>query len=153
MPLIIDTNVFHKTLTSSQLGPSQFIKVHEWLKSPKARIAYGGSKYQTELWNVRKYLDFFVEMEKSRKLIKLDPEKVDTLASELLRVVNDNDFDDEHILAISILSQAYAICTKDDRFVKHLKKKPLFPPNYSKPKIIKDTTPLNSVDKILCKCV
>ena len=139
MALIIDTCVLHKLFPPSASRSKSYQKIHSWLESDKARVVKGGSKYNQELQLASKYLDFFLELDKRRRLIKLDNSEVDNLAATILSSETDPDLDDEHLIAMSIISRAFGVCTSDERAEKFIKKSKYYPSGVSRPKILKET--------------
>lgn len=149
MPLILDINVLHNIFEQKSNQSIAFSLVDQWLRKPVSKIATGGTKYNKELLETRKYIPFFIELDKKRKVVKLSDAEVDKKAKQVKKIVNDTDFDDEHLIAIAILAKAFAVCTNDARAEKFIKEAKLYPKNFTRPKIIKKTTRENDVKKIL----
>ena len=151
MPIILDICVLHKLIPPSASRTASYEKIHRWLISDKAKVAKGGAKYNEELKAARKYLPFFVELDKKRCLVKLKDSDVDTFAQEILNQESDADLDDEHIIAMSIIAKAIGVCTSDVRAERFIKKSEYYPSGITRPKILKESTPVASVSTILAR--
>lgn len=149
MPIILDICVLHKLCPPSASRTASYDRIFNWLRSDKAKVCKGGTKYNEELIAARKYLPFFVELDKKRCLVKLDNDDVDGLAKRILDNEEETDLDDEHIIAMSIISNAFGVCTSDERAERFIKKSEYYPSGVSRPKILKETTPEASISSIL----
>lgn len=149
MPLVIDICVLHKLIPKSANRSCSYQKIHLWLTSSRAKIAAGGSKYKKELSSASRYLPFFNELDRMRRLVNLNDKKVDELAREILAKVNNDDLNDEHIIAIVILSRAVGVCTSDVNLESFLKNCECYPKDFVRPRILKESTPVNRVSQFL----
>ncbi|HDS3848405.1 hypothetical protein [Legionella pneumophila] len=150
MPIIIDTCTFPQILKFNEETSDSFKAVHKWIFESNGLITYGGSKYKAELQLAKSYLSIIIELEKKRKVIKLNDDEVDSLYPIIKEKGNCTDFDDEHLVAIAIISGSTVICTEDRRAEKFLKNK-IFYSKRPAPKIIKKTTPVRSTQTLLKK--
>ena len=60
---------------------------------------------------------------------------VDKTAAALKERVNDENFDDEHLVALVSVSKCRVVCTDDQRAYPYLKRGDLYPPGVKRPKI------------------
>lgn len=152
MPLIIDTCVFTKIFTKSSKRSNSYERIHDWIFSNKSKIVKGGSKYEEELSRASRFIPTFVELNKKNRVLNLNNNEVDKLAKDILLLETDPDLDDEHIIAMAIISKAKGVCTADERAERFIKDKKFYPIGTKKPKILKETTPETAVTSILNNC-
>lgn len=132
MCLIIDANTIGKVFDPNNVEHSRFAPVSIWVVSGSGSVIYGGTKYLKELGK-GKYLGLFTELLKARRAVVIDRKAVDDLASALKAQVPDKDFDDEHIVALVVLSRACLVCTDDKKSIPYLKRRDLYPPGVQVP--------------------
>jgi hypothetical protein len=122
MCLVIDANCFSLVFGRKHTG---FTPVMDWIDGGKGRMIYGGKKYFQELkdW---KMLGVVKELRTARKAVHVSDTQVDSIADALKLKVHKADFDDEHILALVIVSRCRVVCTNDKRAMPYLKDRALF---------------------------
>ena len=123
MCLVIDTCCLARVFDPKNAEHDDFIPVLEWISTGKGKMIYGGTKYKTELQSAKKYLRFLTELEKKRRLVVLKDMEIDPIAESLKLEVPDTRFDDEHIVAIVIVSKCRIVCTTDKRAIPYIKRK------------------------------
>ena len=69
------------------------------------------------------------------RLIEVCGRCVNRLSRELKETVNDTDFDDEHIMAIVIVSKCRVVCTEEVRALPFFKRRQLYPKGMNPPLI------------------
>lgn len=136
MCLIIDTCSIASVFNKTNEQHNQFLPVLNWVED-KGYLIYGGSKYFQEVFqNMRKYAGIFAEYKKKGKTIHIDDKKVDALSQELKTKIPDTAFNDEHIMALVILSRCAVVCTGDKDAHPFLKRTEIFKEyDLSRPKI------------------
>jgi hypothetical protein len=121
MCIVIDTNCFvHVFITSSAKHP-EFKPVYDWVTSGRGKIVYGGSKYLSELAMSRKFIPIFAEFSRRNKLIRISDEKVNAWEAQVkLKLksngkdhVNDERYNDSHLVAIFSVSGCRLLCSND----------------------------------------
>jgi hypothetical protein len=117
---------------------SRFYPVLKWIRDGKGKIILGGTKYQKEM-RACGILGLLVEFERQGRVVHLADAVVDKVCKSLKVKVPDNDFDDEHIIAIAVLSKCRVICTDDQRAIKYKKMKNLYEKGTRPPKIYRNT--------------
>jgi len=135
MCIIIDTNTFSSVFDGSSANHEEFKPVLDWIVVGSGKAVYGGSKYLEELRKAQKYLKIFRLLSDCKKTIKVDNSKVDSVEADLKSRVEHRDFDDPHLIAITIVSKCKLICSSDSRSYAFLKQPALYPKNFEKPKI------------------
>jgi len=133
MCLIVDTNCLSHVFNINDEKHSEFEPVFNWINNGNGKLIIGGTKYFEELLKVIKILDFIVELSRKGKVVYIDNSKVDSKQKEIENKINDKDFDDQHLIALLIVSGCKIICSLDKRAFKYFKDKNFFPKN--KPKI------------------
>jgi hypothetical protein len=126
MCLVIDANCFARVFDSDNKEHAQFVAVWNWINAGKGCMIYGGSKYGTELRAAPKFLPIITELERKGKTVHLSDANVDTVAAALKKKIPDPKFDDEHIVAIVILSRCRVVCTKDNTAISFLRRKDVY---------------------------
>ena len=137
MCLIVDANCFGSVFNKKAQEHTRFEPVFNWLfKGYGGRLIYGGTKYKREV-DLRnsKYRPLLAELERKGRLLAIPDGKVDRVAAELKRRVPDADFDDEHIVALVVVSKCCVVCTDDKRSFPFLRRKDMYPLGVKPPKI------------------
>lgn len=149
MCIVIDANVLGKVFDRNNVDHARFKPVCEWVVDGSGSVVFGGSKYLKELGS-GKYLKLFTELKKVRRAVEIPKKEVDDRARELKAIVRDENFDDEHIVAIVGLSKCRLVCTDDERLLPYLKRKDLYPQGVRVPKVYRSTTDRqHCVDRLL----
>ncbi|MGA7235229.1 MAG: hypothetical protein WBY44_06105 [Bryobacteraceae bacterium] len=117
----------------------RFKPIAIWVTTGSGSVVYGGTKYLREL-SKGKYLNLFTELARVRRAVKVDTKSVDDRAMELKIRVPDEEFDDEHIVALIGLSKCCLVCTDDLRSLPYLKRKDLYPRGVKPPYIYRSLT-------------
>jgi hypothetical protein len=134
MCLVIDTNIFFSVFDDTTKEHAHFSPVKQWLMVGKGKMIYGGAKYNDELKG-GKYTGVLAELSRMGKLVKIPAASVDRYAAELKVKVPEENFDDEHLVALVAISRCCVVCTWDKRAFPYLKRKDLYPKGVKPPKI------------------
>lgn len=126
MCVLIDPGCISKVFNTEDSQHEDFEPVLKWIRDRRGRIVFGGSKYITELKNVRKYWRIVVELDKARSVNWLPNQIVDEVAEKLKEIESGSGFDDEHLVAIVRVSGCTVVCTADMNATQYLKKKELY---------------------------
>jgi len=135
MCIIIDANTFSSVFSEKASDHSEFKPVKDWIIRGKGKLVYGGTKYGDELKAARGYLRLFVEFDKIGKTVKVCAASVDQVQQRLEQLVNDDGFDDAHLVAIAIVSGCKLICSKDRSSYPFLKRHDIYPSHIHRPRI------------------
>ena len=135
MCIVIDTNTLPAVFNADSINHADFLPVLEWIQNGNGKVVYGGTKYQNELKN---YLRLFIELRNRGKGVYIDCDLVDAKATEISKVIVDPDFDDQHIVALLIISGCKLICSLDKRAHRYFKHSKFFSPARNRPKIYKN---------------
>jgi hypothetical protein len=100
-------------------------------------LIYGGEKYAKEVdFTSPTYLPLLVELERKGRMREICGHCVNRVSADLKRKIPDDpDFDDEHILALVIISKCRVVCTEEKRGLPFLKRSDLYPKGSRPPKI------------------
>lgn len=126
MCVIVDTCCLSLVFNSSTKYHSKFRPVLNWVVAGKGRMIYGGTKYNRELRESGRILNVVTELSRARKTIKLSNEEVDPISEALKRKFPEDEFDDEHIVALVVASRCCVVCTDDNRAISYLKRTDVF---------------------------
>lgn len=133
MCLVIDTNVLSCVFEVKNSKHNDFAPVLEWVLNGKGKIIYGGSTYISEIG--KKYLSIFTQLKTAGLAKKLNKNDVDTKEEEVRKTIIDDDFDDQHIVSILIISKCQIIVSCDKRAYPFFTHKIFFPKPANRPKI------------------
>ena len=128
MCLVVDANCFSHVFNLRDSRHGSFAPVLDWLLNGNGGgLIYGGEKYAREVdFTSPTYLPLLVELERKGRMREMCGKCVDYVASKLKQTIPDNpDFDDEHILALVIVSRCHVVCTEEKRGVPFLKRSDL----------------------------
>src|SRR5271167_988161 len=103
MCAIVDTNVFGLVFNKKNDGHEEFAPINAWLYKGKGKLVYGGAKYSREIKGGL-FTRTLVELSRMGKTVLVPPKKVDDYAKWLKTVAPENEFDDEHLVALVALS-------------------------------------------------
>ena len=131
MYLVIDTCCLARVFDPKNAEHDDFEPVLEWISTGNGSMIYGGTKYKTELQGAKRYLRLITLLEKKGRVRVLSDKAIDTIAADLKLAVPEKRFDDEHLVAIVIVSRCRIVCTNDLKAIPYIKRKDF----YSKHKI------------------
>jgi hypothetical protein len=114
---------------------SKFHPIFCCLNNGNGVLVYGGKKYNNELKKAKSYLRYVAHLERASKVFHCDDKKVDSMMEWVVKQETDPDFDDPHLIAISIVAKNTIICTNDKRAIRFIKKKTLYPKYFTVPPI------------------
>lgn len=126
MCLVIDACCLVKVFDPTNREHDRFVPVWEWINNGPGRMIYGGTKYLKELRQITRVLRLVAELSRKGRVKILAEASVDTLADEVKQQVNDSGFNDEHLVAIVIVSRCHVICTDDRQAMPYLKRSDLY---------------------------
>ncbi len=132
MCLIVDTNCFGCFFDKAN---QEFSPARDWVLNKEGKLMCGGTKYLEEMKKAGKYMKLILELNKRGKVIQLDNSVVDGEENRIKSIEANPDFDDPHLIAMTIVGRCQIICTQDKRAAKFLKKKELYPKDVKRPKL------------------
>lgn len=134
MSIVVDTNTMGYVFSPQEGEDDDFGPVRKWLFKGKGRLVIGGSGYMGELRRVPSSLRVISELNKRRKVIRVENDDVDELERAVRHIVPP-DCDDPHIIALIGVSRCPLVCTQDKRASSYLKNESLYPWKCFAPKI------------------
>lgn len=136
MCMIIDANTIPCVFSCTNQKHNDFKPVLKWLIYGKAKLNLGGKLLTKEIAEKQKsYMPFLLELNKFNKIHMFKSQIIDNKEKEIKQKESDPDFDDPHIIALSIISNTQVIVTDDARAFKFLKKIKEYDKNANVPKI------------------
>lgn len=123
MCIVIDTNVLASVFSKKSANHSEFEPIYNWIYEGRGSIVYGGTKYLAEL---QKYRRLFTELRIIGKAKFVSSELVDEMESEITSDIQGEDFDDQHIVALLVISKCRLICSLDERAYPYFKHRKYF---------------------------
>jgi len=127
MPIIIDTNTIPSVFSISSSDHEEFKPVLEWIVTGKGLMIFGGTKYLGEISKMKKFTKI-LSMLRTYKKVHIGCHKtIDKLEKEITKKIDDKDFDDPHLAAITINTKCKLICSKDKRSIKFVTNKDIYP--------------------------
>lgn len=131
MCIIIDTNVFADVFIKDSANHSDFEPVFNWISEGYGKIVYGGTKYNKELLQAKKFVKIFGLFSEARRVVHIQDDLVDIKENELSSKIPEKDlndkFNDPHIVAIVIVSKCKIVCTLDTGLSEFLKISDYYP--------------------------
>lgn len=121
MVMLLDINTISKVFNAGDSDHLEFKPVKEWLLNNGGCILYGGSKYISELAQLKSYLGLFAELRKANKILFIDSNKVDSMEISVSSQAGVA-CDDPHIIAILGVSGCELVCSVDVRSYSFIRK-------------------------------
>jgi hypothetical protein len=137
MCLIIDINVLGAVFDSKNSKHNHFEPVKTWILDGRGKVVYGGSRYIKELAKTPRYLRLLLQLRKAEKACYVENDKVDEAEKKICHEIRDEDFDDQHIVALLVVSKCKLICSLDERAYQYFTHPELFKPASNRPRIYK----------------
>lgn len=132
MCIIIDTNCLTSVFDVDSQNHQDFAPILDWIHNGRGKIVYGGTKYSGEL---KKYLGIILQIRKAGKAVYIPDELVDQEEINVSSMIQHNDFDDQHLVALLRVSKCKLICSLDSRAYPYFRHTTFFNPAANKPKI------------------
>ncbi|OFX81514.1 MAG: hypothetical protein A2X12_00990 [Bacteroidetes bacterium GWE2_29_8] len=135
MCIVIDTNVLGSVFNDDpkcKEKHSEYKPVFDWINDGIGKIVYGGTTYCKEI--EYKYLKLFSQYRTAQKAIYINDDEVDEKEKWVTEQITHPNFDDQHIVALLIVSKCRLICSNDKRAYPYFTHNTFFN-NQDKPKI------------------
>jgi len=149
MSIIIDVNTIPSVFDVNCSDYSEFKYVSEWInnRKNKAQMVFGGTKYNKELFKMKKYLRYINLLKQIGKVAIINLKMVDSYEKKLEKKNCCKAFNDKHIVAIVAVSNCRIVCSKDSSSYRYLRNQEYYPKNIKKPKIYSGSRTID----LLCK--
>jgi hypothetical protein len=135
MCVIIDACSVASVFNKEAQQHKSFIPILRWITVGNGRIVYGGSKYKAELRRLKQYLGIILELYKQGRVVMIPDKPVDRYAKKIKLELADQEFNDEHLVAIVAISRCHIVCTDDKKAHPYLQRRSLYPKGVKPPKI------------------
>ena len=133
MCIVIDTNTLTCVFVRSSAKHNEFKPVLDWIEFGRGQIVFGGTKYLQEIKG--RYHGLFVELRRAKKAITVSSDRVDLETDKVGLLVQDSNFNDQHMVALLIVSGCKLICSDDKEAYPFFTHKKFFNRSRDKPKI------------------
>jgi len=135
MCIIIDTDTLGRVFDPTNAEHRLFEPVLKWIIEGPGIIVYGGSTYEKQLRAAKRYIPIITEFGRKRKVYVVDLHAVDAKEREIRGRLSHRDFDDQHLVAILLVSGCLLVCTADKESHQFLRHPTFFPRRNARPKI------------------
>jgi predicted nucleic acid-binding protein len=121
--LIVDANLASEVFSSPPAA--EFRPVITWLSSQHGRLVFGG-KNARELRRVSAAARYILQLSRAGRAIQFPDESI---TQEELRLVQNGECrsNDQHVLALAIISRARTLCTSDRELMEDFKNRQIIP--------------------------
>jgi hypothetical protein len=126
MKIIIDACCLSNVFDRSCKEHADFAPLLACIAYGKGRMTYGGTKYRKELRKVLNALPLITELARAKRIAEVNDAEVDKVAADLKGKFDDPKFNDEHLVAIVVVSACHVVCTRDKVAITYLKNAKVF---------------------------
>lgn len=153
MCIVIDTNVIPSVFNPRSSEHKEFQPIFAWIAYGKGKMVYGGTKYIRELTKIRKLRNLLAEWHRSRKVVLINNVSVDAMEQQLSQIITHPKFNDQHIVAIIIVSGCKLVCSNDKNSHTLIKRRILYPKGIHPPKIYSSSKTVHLLcDQYIADC-
>ena len=138
MCIVIDMNTLPSVFNQESKKHNEFKPVRHWVVEGKGHLVYGGTEYKDELKKLRRYSRIFRLLKDAGRAFEVNGIMVDTEHARILKKTRGTDCNDQHIIAIFVVSGCVLFCSEDSRADKHIKNKNLYPKKHPTPRIYRN---------------
>lgn len=135
MCIVIDTNAISDVFNQNSKQHKDFQPVRHWIVEGEGHAVYGGAKYKEELSKAHRYLRLFRLLKDARRAFEIDQGMIDTEQIRLEKETEGLACNDQHIIAIFVVSGCRLFCSHDSRADKYIRDKSLYPKGHARPSI------------------
>ena len=147
MCIVIDTNTLALVFNQNTVGHEEFEPVRKWVTTGPGHVVYGGTKYKEELSRAYRYLRMFRLLKDARRACEIDQNMVDVEHARLDQKTAGTGCNDQHIIAIFVVSACRLFCSHDTCADKYIRDKSLYPKKHPPPSIYRTSKHVH----LLCK--
>jgi len=138
MCLVVDANVFSSVFRCDSCQHVDFAPVLRWITTGPGFLVYGGTKYNDELRNAKRYLGVFIELKNKGRAKEVNRTLVDQHEQLVKNLLGQNKCDDFHIIAIFRVSGCALFCSNDARADCYIKDRRLYEKGQHPPSIYRN---------------
>jgi hypothetical protein len=138
MCIVIDMNTLAPVFNQGSKKHKEFKPVRQWVVEGNGHLVYGGTGYKDELKKVPRYSRLFRLLKDAGRAFEVNEILVDSEHARLIKKTRGTNCDDQHIIAIFIVSGCRLFCSEDSRADKHIKNKNLYPKKHPVPMIYRN---------------
>jgi hypothetical protein len=134
MKIVIDVNTLPHVFNQKDENHYEFEPVYNRVNEGRCNIVFGGTKYKSELAKMPNYLKLINIYKDKGIAIPLCDDDIDLKEIEIIKIVPIGRFNDQHLVAIVIISRCTVICTKDLAAIPFLRDQRFYPRGIPRPK-------------------
>ena len=138
MCIVIDTNSLAHVFNNNSIQHQHFQPVFQWIVEGEGHVVYGGTKYKDELLKAHRYLRLFRRLKDARRAFEIDQGMVDAEGVRLEEKTKGTNCNDQHIIAIFVVSGCRLFCSLDNKADKYIRDKSLYPKGRARPSIYRN---------------
>lgn len=135
MCIVIDTNSLAHVFNQNSMQHQHFQPVCNWILEGEGHIVYGGTKYKKELSKAHRYLRLVRRLKDARRAFEIDQGMVDAERDRIEEKTKGTKCNDQHIIAIFVVSGCRLFCSLDNKADKYIRDKSLYPKGFARPSI------------------
>jgi hypothetical protein len=135
MCIVIDTNTLAQVFNQNSKAHQDFEPVRHWVTEGEGHVVYGGTKYKKELLKAQRYLRLFRLLKDANRAFEIEKEMVDAECLRLKQATKGTNCNDQHIIAIFIVSGCRLFCSCDSQSDKYITDNSLYPKGHPRPSI------------------
>lgn len=135
MCIVIDTNALAHVFNQNSKAHQDFEPVRHWVIEGEGRVVYGGAKYKEELLKAHRYLRLLRLLKDARRACEIKEDMVNAEHVRLEQATKGTDCNDQHIIAIFVVSGCRLFCSCDSSSDKYIKDESLYPKGHPRPSI------------------
>ncbi len=127
MPVIIDTNCFACVFSSKNKHHLEFKPILEWIIKGNGIMIIGGTKYEKELIKDFTYQKIIRLLREIGKVKQGNTLQIDNQEKEIKKKLIQKGFNDQHLVAMVIVTKCRIICSNDKESIQFVTLKNLYP--------------------------
>lgn len=113
MCIVIDTNTLSHVFNEKDEKHPEFKPVRDWIVNGQGKVVFGGTKYIAEIGP--RLIPVLLALRTANKAVRVSDSCVNGVADEISKVIQHDDFDDQHIVALLMKSGCKLVCSLDVR--------------------------------------
>jgi hypothetical protein len=138
MCIVIDINTLALVFKPGSTSDAEFAPVQTWIRNGKGALVYGGSKYKRELKRAFRYLKLVRQLKDIHKAYEINETEVNRREAEIIEMTQNENCNDQHIIAILSVSRCLLCCSSDSRAYNFIKDGRFYPKGM-RPRIYKSS--------------
>jgi len=134
MCIVIDTDALGRVFRATNKEHGEFKPVLDWVLDGQGVVVYGGSTYSGQLARAERYVPLLTELRRYGKVHVAQQDEVDARERVVRETLRDPQFNDQHIVAILLVTGCRLVCTADKQSHKFIANREFFPNARNRPR-------------------